>query len=160
WVIEDACQAIAAGIDGQPVGSWGAAACFSLHPLKNLNVWADGGLIATRDAELARKLRLYRNHGLANRAEGEMFGHNSRLDTLQAVIGNRLIPDTPKLTERRIAIAHRYDRAFADLAPAVRVPGRRPGVRHVFHLYMVRVERRDAMLSALNGRGIEAKVHY
>src|SRR5262245_42020947 len=159
-VVEDGCQAIAAAIDGKPVGSWGATVCFSLHPLKNLNVWSDGGLIVTRDAELARKLRLYRNHGLVNRDEVEMFGHNSRLDTIQAVIGNRLIPTVPALTERRIGHAHRYDRAFADLAPRLRVPQRRRGVRHVFHLCVVRVERRDELVAYLSERGVEAKVHY
>jgi dTDP-4-amino-4,6-dideoxygalactose transaminase len=159
-IVEDGCQAIAAGIDGKPVGSWGATVCFSLHPLKNLNVWSDGGLIVTRDRELARKLRLYRNHGLVNRDEVEMFGHNSRLDTVQAVIGNRLIADTPARTERRIGFARRYDEAFADLGPQVRVPPRRPGVRHVFHLYMLRAERRDDMVRFLVEQGIEAKVHY
>jgi len=159
-VIEDACQAIAAAIDGKPVGTWGATACFSLHPLKNLNVWSDGGLIVTRDGDLAAKLRLYRNHGLVGRDEVALFGHNSRLDTLQAVIGNRLIPTVPAITDRRIAYAGRYDRAFAELAPRVRVPIRRPGVKHVYHLYMLRVERRDALLAYLNERGVEAKVHY
>lgn len=159
-VVEDACQAISAAIDGVPVGSWSTAAGFSLHPLKNLNVWSDGGLIVTRSAELARTLRLYRNHGLVNRDEVAIFGCNSRLDTLQAVIGNRLIGDTPWITERRIAYARQYDEAFADLAPAIRVPTRRPGVKHVYHLYMLRVERRDELLKFLNAQGVEAKVHY
>src|SRR5262249_14244064 len=75
-VVEDACQAIGAERDGQPVGSWGAAAGFSLHPLKNLNVWGDGGVVITRSADLDRKLRLLRNHGLVNRDEVEIFGHN------------------------------------------------------------------------------------
>ncbi len=159
-VVEDACQALLGAIDGKPVGTWGSTVCFSLHPLKNLNVWGDGGLIVTRDGELARKLRLFRNHGLVNRDAVEFFGHNSRLDTLQAVIGNRLIDGVQAATERRIGYARRYDEAFADLAPRVRVPVRRPGVRHVFHLYIVEVEQRDALLSHLNKRGIKAKVHY
>jgi dTDP-4-amino-4,6-dideoxygalactose transaminase len=159
-VIEDGCQAIAASLDGKPVGFWGATVAFSLHPLKNLNVWADGGLIGTFDAELARTLRLYRNHGLVNRDEAAMFGFNSRLDTIQAVIGNRLIDDAPSLTERRIAHARRYDEAFRDLAPQLRVPRRRPGVRHVFHLYVIRAERRGELAAHLNAQGIEAKVHY
>ena len=159
-VVEDACQAIAAGIDGQPVGSWGAAAAFSLHPLKNLNVWGDGGVIVTRSAELADKLRLYRNHGLINRDEVAVFGVNSRLDTLQAVIGNRLIGQTEFITHQRIANAARYDAGLADLEPHIRVPRRRPGVTHVYHLYCVRGERRDELLAFLNDRGVEAKVHY
>ena len=159
-IVEDACQAIAASIDGRPVGSWGATACFSLHPLKNLNVWGDGGVIVTHSAELAHRLRLYRNHGLVGRDEVDLFGANCRLDTLQAVIGNRLIDDVDTITERRIANAARYDAAFADLASFIRIPRRRPGVRHVYHLYMLRVERRDALLRHLHERGIEAKVHY
>ena len=158
--IEDACQAISAAIDGVPVGSWGATAAFSLHPLKNLNVWSDGGLIVTRDDELAAKLRLYRNHGLVNRDEVEIFGHNSRLDTVQAVVGLRLIDSVAELTARRIGYAQRYDAAFADLAPELRVPVRRPGVRHVYHLYIVRVKGRDRLLEHLRQRGVDAKVHY
>lgn len=159
-VIEDACQSILGAIDDRPAGSWGQTACFSLHPLKNLNVWSDGGLIATRSAELAEKLRLFRNHGLANRDEVLIFGHNSRLDTLQAVIGNRLIGSTEAMTSKRIGYAHRYDQAFAALPEFIRVPVRRPGVRHVFHLYMVRAQRRDELHAYLNREGVEAKIHY
>ncbi len=159
-VVEDACQAIGAKIDGHAVGSWGEAACFSLHPLKNLNVWGDGGVIVTRLDGLAEKLRLFRNHGLISRDEAVMFGCNSRLDTLQAVIGNRLIQKFEWITERRVAIAKRYDEAFIGMEPLVRVPRRREGVKHVFHLYMLRVQRRDEVLRYLNGNGVEAKVHY
>jgi aminotransferase EvaB len=159
-IVEDAAQANKAARDGLPVGSWGATAAFSLHPLKNLNVWGDAGVIVTRSAELAEKLRLFRNHGLANRDQVLMFGHNSRLDSLQAVIGNRLIGQTDFITDAKIANARRYDAAFADLAPMVRVPRREPNVRHVYHLYMVRVERRDELLAYLVDRGISAKVHY
>jgi dTDP-4-amino-4,6-dideoxygalactose transaminase len=158
-LIEDACQATAASIDDKPVGSWGLAAAFSLHPLKNLNVWGDGGIVVTRDEQLAGRLRLYRNHGLASRDEVAVWGVNSRLDALQAVIGNRLITSVPAITERRIANAERYDAALADVH-GIAVPVRRPGVRHVFHLYMVRAERRDELLRHLNESGVEAKVHY
>ncbi|MBI3297904.1 MAG: DegT/DnrJ/EryC1/StrS family aminotransferase [Elusimicrobia bacterium] len=158
-VVEDACQSIMGEIDGKPVGSWGEAAGFSLHPLKNLNVWSDGGVIVTRSAELAERVRLHRNHGLVGRDEVAVFGVNSRLDTLQAVIGNRLITTTPWITEKRIANAKRYDEAFKGLG-GVTVPVRRPGVRHVFHLYIVKAERRDELLAFLHKRGIEARVHY
>jgi dTDP-3-amino-2,3,6-trideoxy-4-keto-D-glucose/dTDP-3-amino-3,4,6-trideoxy-alpha-D-glucose/dTDP-2,6-dideoxy-D-kanosamine transaminase len=159
-IVEDACQANKAARDGLPVGSWGATAAFSLHPLKNLNVWGDAGIIVTRSSELAEKLRLFRNHGLANRDEVLMFGHNSRLDSLQAVIGNRLIAQTDFITDAKIANARRYDAAFADLAPMIRVPHREANVRHVYHLYMLRVQRRDDLLAYLIERGISAKVHY
>lgn len=159
-VIEDACQAIGASINGQPVGSWGETACFSLHPLKNLNVWGDGGVIVTRSAELAEELQLYRNHGLTNRDEVTVFGCNSRLDTLQALIGNRLIEQVEFITNQRIANARRYDEAFADMGEFINVPRRRPDVKHVYHLYIIRVKKRNELLEYLNKNGVEAKIHY
>jgi dTDP-4-amino-4,6-dideoxygalactose transaminase len=158
-VVEDACQSIAATFDGKPVGTWGDTAAFSLHPLKNLNVWGDGGVIVTTRQSLDEKLRLYRNHGLVGRDDVVMWGHNSRLDSLHAAIGNRLIAETAFITDQRIAHAARYDAAFADVA-GIRVPFRDPRVRHTYHLYMIRVERRDALLAFLHERGVEAKVHY
>lgn len=160
-LFEDAAQAILASIDGVPVGSWGEAAAFSLHPLKNLNVWGDAGVVATRSADLDQRLRLIRNHGLAGRDEVVMWGHNSRLDTVQAAVGNVLLEQVEEITARRIAHARRLDEAFADLAPALRTPLRRPGARHVYHLYILRVaEDRDRLLAHLQERGIEAKIHY
>jgi dTDP-3-amino-2,3,6-trideoxy-4-keto-D-glucose/dTDP-3-amino-3,4,6-trideoxy-alpha-D-glucose/dTDP-2,6-dideoxy-D-kanosamine transaminase len=158
-VVEDACQSIAARFDDLPVGTWGDTAAFSLHPLKNLNVWGDGGVIVTRRADLDATLRLYRNHGLAGRDEVLMWGHNSRLDSLHAVIGNRLIAETVFITAQRIANARQYDAAFAAV-PEIRVPHRDPRVKHTYHLYMLRVERRDELMTYLNERGVEAKVHY
>jgi len=133
-VVEDACQSIAARIDDQPVGSWGETAAFSLHPLKNLNVWGDAGVIVTRSDELAEKIRLYRNHGLINRDEAAIWGCNSRLDSLQAVIGNRLIEESKAITEQRIANARKYDEAFVGMDEFVAIPKRRAGVKHVYHL--------------------------
>ena len=159
-LFEDACQAILGSIDGNKVGTWGITATFSLHPLKNLNVWSDGGVIVTHSDEQAETLKLYRNHGLINRDEVEFFGINCRLDTLQAVVGNRMIGSTETLTEKRIANAMKMDEAFADLNEFIDIPVRRPGVRHVFHLYVLRVKQRDELLSFLNEQGIEAKIHY
>ena len=159
-IFEDSCQSIGGEFHGKPMGSWGIAAGYSLHPLKNLNVWADGGVVVTRDAEMARKLRLYRNHGLVNRDEIEMFGINCRLDTIQAVVGNRLLPQLEFITKKRIEIAKTYDEAWQDIADCIAPPIRREGVRHVYHLYMVRAQRRDDLLRYLIDKGIEAKIHY
>jgi dTDP-3-amino-2,3,6-trideoxy-4-keto-D-glucose/dTDP-3-amino-3,4,6-trideoxy-alpha-D-glucose/dTDP-2,6-dideoxy-D-kanosamine transaminase len=159
-VVEDAAQAILAAIDGRPVGSWGATAGFSLHPLKNLNVWGDAGVIVTRDEALRDKLRLFRNHGLATRDEIEFWSHNCRMDTLQAVVALRLIDQTHFITDTRIANAKRYDDAFADLAPDVRIPSRRPGVKQVYHTYVMRVRDRDGLFAHLTDGGVEAKIHY
>ncbi|HIO77532.1 TPA: DegT/DnrJ/EryC1/StrS family aminotransferase [Candidatus Poribacteria bacterium] len=159
-LIEDACQAIGASIDEHLVGSWGVAAAFSLHPLKNLNVWSDGGVVLTQSAEFADRLRLYRNHGLVNRDCAVTFGHNSRLDTIQAVIGNRLIKELDIITEQRIANAKKYDQAFVELSDFVSIPKRSARVKHVYHLYMIRVKKRDKLLQYLQQCGVEAKIHY
>jgi dTDP-4-amino-4,6-dideoxygalactose transaminase len=159
-IIEDACQAIGACFGGRPVGSWGMTACFSLHPLKNLNVWGDGGVIVTRSVEVEQKLRLYRNHGLSSRDEVSCFGLNCRLDTLQAVVGNRLIDQVGFITQRRIANAARFDNAFAGLSDFISIPRRRAEVKHVYHLYIIRARKRDDLLSFLASKGVEAKVHY
>lgn len=159
-IVEDACQSIMAERDGQPVGSWGETACFSLHPLKNLNVWGDAGVIVTHSEQLAEKLRLFRNHGLATRDEVEIFGHNSRLDSLQAVIGNRLITQTEFITEQRIINARRLDDGLSDLTEFVQIPARSANVKHVYHLYLVRTQRRDELLAYLRKNGVDAKIHY
>ena len=159
-VIEDAAQAILASIDGKHVGHWGETACFSLHPLKNLNVWGDGGVIATHSQELYEKLRLFRNHGLAGRDEVEMFGHNCRLDSLQAVVANRLLDQAESITQKRIANAARLDRGLRDLGDCISIPPRSPKVRQVYHTYVVRAVDRDGLLAYLLEAGIEAKVHY
>jgi len=159
-VVEDAAQAILASLDGQPVGSWGETACFSLHPLKNLNVWGDGGVICTASVELKEKLHLLRNHGLSSRDEVEIFGHNCRLDSLQAVVANRLVDQVKPITEQRIANACRLDQGLADLGEYVVIPTRKPNVKQVFHTYVVRATDRDELMGFLAGKGIEAKVHY
>jgi len=159
-VVEDAAQAILASIDGDHVGSWGATAGFSLHPLKNLNVWGDGGVIVTKSRELYEKLRLFRNHGLANRDEITMFGHNSRLDSLQAMVANRLVDQVHDITDKRIANAMRLDAGLADLGEYLLVPRRKPGIKEVFHTYVVRATNRDELLRHLLDNGVDAKVHY
>lgn len=158
-VVEDACQAILAAINDRPAGTWGVAGAFSLHPLKNLNVWGDGGVIVTSDDEIARQLRLLRNHGMRNRDEIAIMGYNSRLDTLHAVVGNWLIGSTEQITAARIANAQYYDQRLGELGP-IKIPPRAPHMRRVYHLYSVIAERRDELLAYCQQREIECKVHY
>jgi dTDP-4-amino-4,6-dideoxygalactose transaminase len=87
-IVEDACQSILGAVDGKNAGTWGNSGAFSLHPLKNINVWSDGGVIVTDDENLDQELRLIRNHGLLDRDTVVSLGYNSRLDTIQAVVGN------------------------------------------------------------------------
>ena len=159
-VIEDACQAIGARSNGRQVGTLGTAAGFSLHPLKNLNVWGDGGVVVTDSQETRDTISLLRNHGLANRDVVECFGYNSRLDTLQAIVGNHLIKDIDWINERRIRCPEAYNAAFADLSDVVRTPPNRSGDRHVYHIYILEVTDRDDLLAYLHREGVDAKVHY
>jgi dTDP-4-amino-4,6-dideoxygalactose transaminase len=158
-IVEDACQAILGAQNGRNAGTWGNTGAFSLHPLKNLNVWSDGGVIVTNDDALDHTLRLLRNHGMRNRDEIEILGYNSRLDTIQAVVGNWLIPSTQEISDRRIANAAYYDQHLGALSQ-IRIPPRRPDMRIVYHLYVVFAENRDALLQHCVDKGIEAKVHY
>jgi len=158
-IVEDACQAILADIGGKPAGTWGIAGGFSLHPLKNLNVWGDGGVIVTNDDAMAAQLRLLRNHGMLNRDEIAVLGYNSRLDTLQAVVGNWLIGHTESIAQARIDNAQYYDDALGAI-PGITLPPRTAGMRRVYHLYIVFAEDRDALLAHCLANGIEAKVHY
>jgi len=159
-VIEDSCQAITASIDNKCVGTFGATGGFSLHPLKNLNVWGDGGIIVTNSCEMRDKLILLRNHGLKNRDEVQIFGYNSRLDSLQAVVGNHLIDEMERITEKRIKWANKLDAGLADLKDYITISERKQNRRYVYHLYMLMVKDRDKLLSYLIKNGIEAKVHY
>jgi len=158
-VVEDACHAIKATLDGRYAGSFGDAGCFSMHPLKNLNVWGDGGVIVTNSQKLADRLRLLRNHGLVNRDECAIFAFNSRLDTVQAVVATHLLQKIDHITNSRIANAVYFDRRLGAV-PQVRIPLRDPRVKQVFHIYSIECERRDELQRFLIGNGVDAKVHY
>ena len=159
-VIEDACQAITASINSKYAGTFGLTGGFSLHPLKNLNVWGDGGIIVTDSEKIRERLVLLRNHGMESRDDVEIFGYNSRLDSLQAIVGNYLIDDIDEITETRIKWARKYDDALTKLTDHITIPKRDPKKRYVYHLYMFMAEDRDNLLSFLIENGIEAKIHY
>ena len=160
YVIEDACQAVSASINHQPVGSFGIAGGFSFHPLKNLNVWGDGGIIVTNSKELFDKLVLLRNHGLKNRDEVEFFAYNSRLDTLQAIVANQLLSVLDAITDTRIRNAQKYDGALSDMADYITIPPRKSNVKQVYHTYVIQAKERDKLGAYLDEKGIETKVHY
>ena len=135
-IIEDACQSILGSIDNKNAGTWGNSGAFSLHPLKNLNVWSDGGLIVTDETDLANELYLLRNHGLVDRDTVSIMGYNSRLDTLQAVVGNWLIPQTHSIANKRIENAAYLDRHLSEV-DGITIPPRPEGYKIVYHLYIV-----------------------
>jgi len=158
-VVEDACQSILGAINNKNAGTWGNAGAFSLHPLKNLNVWSDGGVIVTDDDAIAEQLRLLRNHGMYDRDTITVMGYNSRLDTIQAIVGNWLIPHTTAIAQQRIKNAKYYDDGLSKMAQ-IRIPPRLADYTIVYHLYIVFAENRDALLEHCIKNGIEAKVHY
>ena len=158
-VIEDACHSILAEINGKKTGTFGLTGCFSFHPLKNLNVWGDGGIVTTNSEEINSKIRLLRNHGLSDRDTCEVFAYNSRLDTVQAVVAHHMLPKLSDLTNKRIQNAKFLDNALASL-PQITVPTRVEGIKEVFHIYSFHAENRDKLQKHLNAKGIDAKVHY
>ena len=108
-VIEDACHAIQAKYKGKSAGNLGCFGCFSFHPLKNLNVWGDGGIITTNSDDHAKRLKLIRNHGLIGRNECVEFAYNSRLDTIQAVVAQHMLDKIDHVTNSRINNAKYLD---------------------------------------------------
>ena len=114
-LIEDACQSILANINNKNSGTWGITGAFSLHPLKNINVWSDGGIITTNNKNIYKKLLLLRNHGLSDRDTVKICGYNSRLDTFQAVIGNWLLPQAKSIAAKRILNARYLDRSLSKI---------------------------------------------
>lgn len=159
-VIEDACQAYMATYRGQCVGTFGFTGCFSLHPLKILNVMGDGGMITTNDEGVYNELRLLQNHGLQDRDTITRFPcRNSRLDSIHAVVGNFQVLDTPANVEKRRSNADYYDE---HLSGYVHVDLRYSDRKSVFHLYFIQVDEaiRDQLYQHLLSAGIEAKIHY
>lgn len=160
FVIEDAAQAVMASINGKRVGSFGDAGCFSLHPLKNLNICGDGGVLTTQAQAINEKVRFLRNHGLKSRDEIEFFGYNSRLDTIQAIVADYGMQNLKAIKEKRQKNARIYDQGLKDLDGIVTIPPRREKVDQVFHTYVIRVQKRAELIGYLEENGVESKIHY
>jgi dTDP-4-amino-4,6-dideoxygalactose transaminase len=156
-VVEDAAQAIGATYRGRRAGSLGDAAGFSLHPLKNLGGYGDGGLITTNDSTLDAKLRLLRNHGLRNRDECEIWGYNSRLDALQAAFLEIKLAKLDAWNRRCREIASTYREG---LSSYVQVPVDQSWEECVYHNFVIRTEQRDELMAYLNKKGVDTRIHY
>jgi dTDP-4-amino-4,6-dideoxygalactose transaminase len=160
-LVEDACQAHGARYKDRPVGTLagdGGLGALSFYPTKNLGALGDGGAILVNDPDTAARLRRLRNGGQRDRYRHESEGWNSRLDELQAALLRVGLAHLAAWTERRRALAALYDR---ELAGSGVVPlGAQEYARAVFHLYVVRHPRRDALTQALGKRGVGTLVHY
>ena len=158
-IIEDAAQAHGATQGDRPAGSFGLLAGVSFYPGKNLGAYGDAGAVLTESAEHARRVRLLGDHGSERRYEHLTIGFNSRLDALQAVVLRAKLRGLVADNQARRQAASHYAELLADL-PEVILPRTAPGNEHVWHLYTIRVPRRDDVLRRLQDEGIGAGIHY
>jgi len=156
-VIEDCSHAHGATLDGRRVGSFGVASAFSLGVVKNLAAYGDAGIVATDDGELAERVRLLGNHGQAKKNEHAVYGANSRLDELQAAMLRVKLHVLDARNRRRAEIAAYYTERLHGL---VVTPPECPSRTAVYHQYVVRTPRRDALRAYLADRDIETGIHY
>lgn len=159
WVVEDCAQAHLATYKGRMVGTFGAAATFSFYPSKNLGAMGDGGAVTTGDAALAERMAMLARHGGLKKGDHQIEGVNSRLDGLQAAILLAKMPHLRRWTARRRELAGQYAQRLA-AAPGLGLPRTAPGREHVWHLYVVQHERRDALAAHLRDAGIETVINY
>jgi dTDP-4-amino-4,6-dideoxygalactose transaminase len=157
-VVEDCAQAHGARLGGRPVGTFGDASSFSFYPTKNLGALGDGGLVASDDPGVARRVRELREYGWRERYVSATPGFNSRLDELQAAILRVKLRHLDAGNERRRVVAARYDQLLR--RTSVRRPGVAAGVEHAFHQYVIRAERQNDLMAHLRARGIGTAIHY
>ncbi len=157
-VVEDSAQGHGGEVAGQRCGSFGDIGCFSFYPGKNLGAFGDGGATTTRCPDLAEKLRLLRNYGQRVKNRHDLLAFNSRLDTIQACVLLSKMQHIEKWTEQRRTIADWYRDDLAGVE--VVLPQENSGMRHVYHLFVVRSTRRDAMITALAEKNIACGIHY
>lgn len=157
-VIEDSCQAHGAKYKGRRAGSLSTAACFSFYPSKNLGACGEGGAVTTNDAELTKKLRMLRDHGSVKKYEHDFPAYNLRLEGIQGGVLAVKLPHLDGWNDNRRALAKRYDEMFA--GSKIGTPRQMPYAEHVYHLYIVVVENREALRKALSEQGIENGLHY
>jgi dTDP-4-amino-4,6-dideoxygalactose transaminase len=145
-------------VNGKRLGTWGKAAAFSFYPTKNLGALGDGGAMVTNDAAIAGRVSQLREYGWRERYASEICGKNSRLDELQAAILRVKLTSLDAANTRRQSLALAYDAGLGETGLVL--PKRRPRSTHVFHLYVVRSQAREALLVKLRDAGIGALVHY
>jgi len=158
-LIEDAAQAISSSFQGNSPGFGSNAACFSLHPLKNLNACGDSGFVASNDANLIKLLRQLRNHGQSERNRVTRFGVVSRMDSLQAVVVSERLRLLGEVVRKRVRNAAAYNFHLSQ-TPIIQLPIVERGVNHSYHLYVIEVNNRDVLIEQLAEQGIETRIHY
>lgn len=157
-VIEDGAQAQGARLGGRRIGGHGDVVCWSFYPGKNLGAFGDAGAITTNDAALAERVRMLGNYGSREKYRHELPGCNSRLDPIQAAVLRVKLARLDEWNDRRRAVAARYTRELADLP--LTLPQVPDGAEPVWHLYVIRSDRRDALQAHLAGAGVGSVLHY
>ncbi|SRR5579883_1226132 len=158
-IVEDAAQAHLASLHGKSVGNWGAATCFSFYPGKNLGAYGEGGAVITNDVDLATRMRRLRDHGSEHKYTHVVAGHNYRLEALQGAILSTKLPHLRKWTDQRRANAECYN-SLVKALPQVSVPRVREHAKHVYHLYVIQANDRDALKRYLEEKEIGVGLHY
>jgi perosamine synthetase len=156
-VIEDACQAPMASIDGKPVGSFGSAGAFSFYPTKNMTS-GEGGMVTTSSSSVARKIQLLRNQGMEERYKNEIFGFNNRMTDIHAAIGRVQLEKLADWTEKRRSNALFFNQNLSGVV----TPYVTPGAHHVYHQYTIRIvgQDRDEFALQMTNLGIGSGVYY
>ena len=157
FVLEDAAQAVGSSLDKRRTGSWGNAACFSMHPLKNLHAFGDGGMMTTNDEAVRDRMMVARNHGLSARDRCDYWSFNCRLDELQAALLLVQLSRLDEWTQERRELAFRYNDL---LRPYVEVPDEGPGEFCSYQTYMIQADSRNELQAHLESGGVQALVHY
>jgi len=157
-VIEDNAQGYGAEYLGKKTGSLGDIGCLSFFPTKNLGAYGDGGMVVTNDPALAERMRMLRTHGWKKKYFSEEVGYNSRLDALQAAILQAKFPHLDEWNDKRRELAKRYNEYLAPLGIAT--PVEHDWAKHVYHLYIIRLSKRDELQVFLRQKGIASEVYY
>jgi dTDP-4-amino-4,6-dideoxygalactose transaminase len=157
-LIEDCAQAPGATHKNRQVGSIGDVGCFSFYPTKNLGALGDGGAITTSNPEVAGKLIKLRQYGWDENRISQFSGYNSRLDEIQAAVLRVKLKYLDADNAKRITIANQYEKQLSSLP--VKLPGKRPGCSHIYHLYVLELDRRDDLVNYLKANGVLAGIHY
>ncbi len=158
YVVEDCAQSHGAKFNGKATGNWGDIGCFSFYPTKNLGAFGDAGAITTNNEALFQSIKLLRNYGSIIKYENEIQGVNSRLDEMQAALLNVKLRHFDSLSEERIALAERYLREIDN--PWIIKPMIKKGATHIWHLFVIRSDRRMALIQYLEDSGIKTAIHY
>ncbi len=158
-MVQDACQAHGATINKRKLGYFGDVLCYSFYPSKNLGAYGDGGMIVTRDSNVAETCRMLRNYGQSQKYHHDLVGYNSRLDEIQAACLLKKLRHLDEWIEKRRKVALRYSQHFAS-SRTVSIPFEDPDAYHVFYLYVLRVKQRQKIINALARAGIETGIHY